>query len=81
MRPVNNDQVSATIWLILGLGIILASIPYGIGSLVSPGTGFLPFLAGLSISFFSSIGLLHATWKQRQGRGWKPLSGLLAPRV
>ena len=72
MHSINNDQVSAGVWLILGLGVIIASIPYGLGTLASPGTGFLPFLAGLAISFFSSLGIVHSTWKQRQGAGWKP---------
>ena len=78
MHSVNNDQVSSVLWLILGLGIIIASIPYGLGTLASPGTGFLPFLAGLAISLFSSIGIVHATLKQRQGARWKPtMKGLM----
>jgi hypothetical protein len=72
MLRLNNDQVSAVLWLMVGVGIIAASIPYGLGTLASPGTGFLPFLAGLAISFFSSVGILHATLKQRHGARWKP---------
>ena len=72
MIQVNNDQVSAFLWFVLALAILLASIPYGIGSLGSPGTGFLPFLTGLAMGIFASIGLLHSTWRLRQGEGWKP---------
>ncbi len=78
MSKLNNDQVSAAIWFILGLVITFASIPYGLGTLDSPSTGFLPFLAGLAISFFSFIGIAHATLKQKKGDGWKPMmSGLM----
>ena len=78
MAPVNNDQLSAAIWFILGVVITLSSIPYGLGTLASPGTGFLPFLAGLAISFFSSLGWVLATFKQKPGIGWKPtMRGLM----
>ena len=73
MLRINNDQASATVWLALGLTIIIASVPYGLGSLGSPGTGFLPFLSGLAITLFSSIGLVHATLKRRMGVEWKPV--------
>ena len=69
---VNNDQVSAAVWLILGLIIAFASIQYGLGTPDSPGTGFMPFLAGLAIALFSVFGLVHGTLKRRQGVRWKP---------
>ena len=78
MSRLNNDQVSAAIWLMLGLVITFASIPYGLGTLDSPRTGFMPFLAGLAISFFSSIGIVQSTLKQKKGDGWKPtMKGLM----
>jgi len=73
MSRLNNDQVSAAIWLMLGLVITFTSIPYGLGTLDSPRTGFMPFLAGLAISLFSFIGIAHATLKQKKGVGWKPV--------
>jgi hypothetical protein len=72
MIKLNNDQVSSLFWFILAVVIILASIPYGLGTLGSPGTGFLPFLTGLGMGFFAFIGMLHSTWRRRQGVGWKP---------
>jgi len=72
MIKLNNDQVSSLLWLTLAVVIILASIPYGLGTLGSPGTGFLPFLTGLGMGFFAFIGILHSTWRRRQGVGWKP---------
>jgi putative tricarboxylic transport membrane protein len=73
MSRFNNDQASAALWLVLGAIIAIASVPCDLGTLDSPGTGFLPFLAGLAISFFSIIGLAHATLKRKNGIGWKPM--------
>ena len=73
MSRINNDQMSAAVWFALGLTITIASLPYGLGTLDSPGTGFLPFLSGLAIALFSFFGLVLATLKQRMGVGWKPV--------
>jgi putative tricarboxylic transport membrane protein len=78
MFRLNNDQASAAVWLATGAIIAIASLRYRLGSLDSPGTGFMPFLTGLSISLFSFIGLVQATLKQKKGVGWKPtMSGLM----
>ena len=78
MSGINNDQVSAAVWFIVGLVISIASVPYGLGTLDSPQTGFLPFLAGMAITLFSFIGLVHSTLKQKKGVGWKPtMQGLV----
>lgn len=45
-----NDQWSSLFWLIIGLAITLYSGKYGLGSLSSPGPGFLPFLTGVAIA-------------------------------
>ena len=49
------------------------SIPYKLGSLESPDTGFMPFLAGLAMCLFSLIGLVHGTLERKQGKGWTPI--------
>ena len=72
MGRFNNDQASAAIWFALGTIISLASLRYKLGTLASPGTGFMPFLAGLGIVLFSFIGLVHGTLRRKQGIGWKP---------
>ena len=46
----NNDQRSSLFWLAIGLAIAVNSGKYGLGSLSSPGPGFLPFLTGLAIA-------------------------------
>ncbi len=73
MGIINNDQASAAIWFGAGLTITVASVPYGLGTLDSPGTGFMPFLSGVAITFFSFIGLVQATLERRTGVGWKPI--------
>jgi hypothetical protein len=46
----NNDQRSSIFWLAAGLAIAFYSRKYGLGTLSSPGPGFLPFLSGLAIA-------------------------------
>ena len=57
----NPDQSSSLFWLVIGIGIALSSLKYGVGTLHEPGPGFITFFAGailiiLSLSlFFSSF--------------------------
>jgi hypothetical protein len=67
---LNNDQVSSGIWFFIGVTICLASLQYRIGTLSSPGSGFMPFLSGLAIGFFSIIGFIHATIRKNRGEIW-----------
>jgi len=78
MPRFNNDQVSTIIWFASGGFIAGGSLGYGLGTLASPGSGFITFLAGLGICFFSFIGLLEATLRKRKGGGWKPVMKDLA---
>ena len=73
MDRLNNDQVSAIIWFACGAFIAWASGGYGLGTLASPGSGFITFLAGLGICFFSFIGLVDATLRARKGIRWQPV--------
>ncbi len=73
MAKLNNDQVSAAIWIAVGVAVAIGSLRYGLGPLAAPGTGFLPFLAGCAIALLASIGLILATLKRRKGTGWKPI--------
>ena len=73
----NNDQVSAAIWFVSGLIIASGSMQYGLGTLDSPGTGFMPFLAGLAITLFAFMGLVQGILKRRGMVPWAPvLSGV-----
>lgn len=70
---MNNDQVSSGIWFFIGLTICLASLQYKLGTLSSPGSGFMPFLSGLAIGFFSLVGFIHATIRKNRGEVWTSL--------
>jgi len=68
----NNDQRSSLIWLAIGLAILLYSGKYGLGSMSSPGPGFVPFLSGLVIA-----GLALVVFLQQYGKkGGESLLGL-----
>ncbi len=73
-RP-NHEQVSGVIWFIVGTIIAVVSIQYGLGSFQSPEVGFMPFLAGSAICFFSFIIFIHGNLQQKQGVRWKPMLG------
>lgn len=73
MPRVNNDQVSTMIWFACGAIIARGSVSYGLGTLASPGSGFITFLAGLGICFFSFLGLVDGTLRNRKGVGWQPV--------
>ena len=44
MGRINNDQVSGTIWLLIGLVITIASLGYGLGTLDIPENRLYAFL-------------------------------------
>ena len=49
------DRLSSLFWFLLGLIATYGSVKLGIGSAREPGSGFLPFLASLSISLIAII--------------------------
>ena len=51
----NNDQRSSLFWLVIGLAIALYSQKYGLGSLSSPGPGFLPFVSGAAMALLALV--------------------------
>jgi hypothetical protein len=51
----NNDQRSSLFWFVIGLAIAFYSGKYGLGTLSSPGPGFVPFLSGLAIAGLASV--------------------------
>jgi hypothetical protein len=57
------DLGSGSVFLLLGAAVCYKSWSLGLGSLGSPGLGFLPFLAGLCLVFLSLGILLFAVVK------------------
>jgi hypothetical protein len=71
MKRFNNQQVSSAIWFFVGICMMLnVLLTYRIGGLSSPGPGFMPFLASITLSFFALAGLTQATLRRREGRLW-----------
>jgi len=70
----NTDQSSSLFWLVIGVGIALCSLKYGVGTLHEPGPGFITFFAGailivlsLFLFFFSfrdqkTLASLRSLW-------------------
>ena len=51
----NNDQRSSLFWLVIGLAIALYSRKYDLGTLSSPGPGFLPALSGAAMALLALV--------------------------
>jgi putative tricarboxylic transport membrane protein len=49
------DQFSSLFWLLLGIGIAISSLRYGLGTFHEPGPGFTTFFAGSILSFLSLL--------------------------
>lgn len=67
---MNNDQVSTGAFLVVGVAICLQALSYQLGRLSSPGSGFMPFVAGAAIVVCSGIGFVNATLRRRAGERW-----------
>jgi len=52
------------IWVLLGIGICLGSVQLKLGDFHTPGAGFLPFLAGVSLAIFGLILMLSTLISQ-----------------
>ena len=55
----NNDQRSSLFWLAIGLAVAFYSRKYNLGTLSSPGPGFLPFLSGVAMSVLALVVFLQ----------------------
>jgi putative tricarboxylic transport membrane protein len=63
----NPDQSSSLFWLVIGVGIVLCSLKYGVGTLHEPGPGFITFFAG-AILIVLSLSLFLSTFRDRKTR-------------
>ena len=63
----NTDQSSILFWLAIGIGIVLCSLKYGIGTFHEPGPGFITFFAG-AILIILSFALFSSSFKNREDR-------------
>lgn len=76
MSKITNDFVSLIVWIACGLTISFLSFRYKIGTMGSPGPGFMPLLAGLAITLCALVGLVKTILDQKGTVGWKPIRGV-----
>lgn len=69
MKP-SAEMISSLVWVLLGLGICLYSVRLQLWTAAGPGSGLLPFVAGLFIGLFG-LALLLLEWARRR-RGRRP---------
>jgi len=70
---INNDQASSGLAILIGVFIVIHSFRYDMGSLTSPGTGFMPLLTGMAIILLALIGLVCSSVQGAVGGGWNPI--------
>ncbi|WP_153505069.1 tripartite tricarboxylate transporter TctB family protein [Cumulibacter manganitolerans] len=59
-------EASLTLALtVLGVGMIVGALDYGVGSLAAPGSGFVPLLIGIGLVFFAASLLLSGLRARR----------------
>jgi putative tricarboxylic transport membrane protein len=84
-----QDQLSGLVWLLAGLSITIGSLSsLRIGTAHEPGPGLFPLIAGVSLSLFSCIILIKATFtrtSENKGLGelfvglkWKDIGYVVA---
>ena len=74
-----RDLVSAVFWTAIAVFVLVQAIELGIGTLSSPGSGFLLFVAGLTLGLLSLLLIATKVFKRAvrtgvfkiwQGRTW-----------
>jgi putative tricarboxylic transport membrane protein len=73
-----HDQRSSIFWLLLSIVVCVESVRLGIGTLVSPGMGFLAFGASSLLAILSALLFLRASRQKRdvaqvclfKGKSW-----------
>ena len=56
----NSDVISGIFWIVVGFLLTFLSTHYEIGSLIQPGSGFLPLSLGILIILLSCVVLVQA---------------------
>ncbi len=67
---MNNDQLSSTCFIFLGLMVLIAAYSLDIGAISAPGSGFIPFLSGAGMCLFGGVGFIEAIQRSRRGERW-----------
>jgi putative tricarboxylic transport membrane protein len=62
-----GDLISASIFILLGIGILIGAFRLGVGSATAPQPGFIPFLSGVALIGLSTVLLYQALRGQSKG--------------
>jgi putative tricarboxylic transport membrane protein len=65
---MNTDRAGSLFWLLFGVIVSVASYRLGLGSIREPGTGFLPFGAGMLLGILSLCSFLQELRKERASK-------------
>jgi putative tricarboxylic transport membrane protein len=68
---MRSDFIAATFWLVMGVLLSIWAATYSLGSLFSPGPGFIPLILGVLIVLFSLI-LLGKSRRSETGPSASP---------
>ncbi len=68
------DRVSSIVWLVVSVAIIGGSSSYALGTLSSPGPGFLPLTCGIIMAGLSLVVYVQAVWKAKKDAEKRPES-------
>jgi putative tricarboxylic transport membrane protein len=60
------DRVSSIVWLVVSIAIVGGSLSYALGTLSSPGPGFLPLTCGMIMTGLSLVVYVQAVWKGKK---------------
>jgi putative tricarboxylic transport membrane protein len=71
---VGGDLVQNVIWIVLAVAISANAIRLGLWTPSGPGSGFMPFVAGLMIGLMAFLGIL-VTPKRPRGLFWADANG------
>jgi putative tricarboxylic transport membrane protein len=66
VNVVNTNRLSALFWLSVGISAQYGSIKLGLGAVREPGSGFLPFIASITISLFALIIFIQSWGKDKE---------------
>jgi hypothetical protein len=70
---LNHDQLSSALFFLVGCFICIYSLPYKLGSLAAPESGFMPFISGAAICLLAAIGFAAGTLRKMRGEAWRPI--------
>jgi putative tricarboxylic transport membrane protein len=62
-----GDLISASIFILLGIGILIGALRLGVGRATAPQPGFIPFLSGVALIGVSLVLLYQALRGQSKG--------------